>query len=127
MRSIKVKLLVIISLIMLVSVTSLDSVSYWKSSALLVRQVEETLKLQIRALGTEVSIWLADSKSDIELWANTAELNSDNPAVILQYLTREDKRVGVYDGLFYANASGDGFSTRGWQGSVKERGYYQDV
>ena len=84
--------------------------------------MEETLKLQIRALGTEVSLWLADSKSDIELWANTAELNSDNPAVILQYLTREDKRVGVYDGLFYANAAGDGFATRGWQGSVKERG-----
>lgn len=126
-RSIKVKLLVIISVIMLASVTTLASVSYWKSSAVLVKQVEETLKLQIRALGTEISLWLADSKSDVELWANTAEINSGNPAVILDYLTREDKRMGDYDGLFYANAVGEGFTTRGWKGSIKDRAYYQEV
>ena len=126
-RSIKVKLLVIISVIMLASVATLASVSYWKSSAVLVKQVEETLKLQIKALGTEISLWLADSKSDVELWANTAEINSGNPAVILDYLTREDKRMGDYDGLFYANAVGEGFTTRGWKGSIKDRAYYQEV
>lgn len=119
--------MVVIVIIMLVSIATVASFSYWKASDMLVVQTETTMNLQTKSLGSEIALHLADNKTDLELWANTNELISADKNIILEYINREDKRTGIYDGIFYANAQGEGYSSRGWSGSIKERKYYQEV
>jgi methyl-accepting chemotaxis protein len=127
MKSIKTKLMVAIAFIMILSLVITAGFSYWKSSDLLTREIEDTLKIQIHAISEENSLWLGARQDEMEMLANTSDLISGNPEVILRYIMQEDKRLNLYDGIFVADLNGDGFSSRGWKGSIKERKYFQDV
>lgn len=116
-----------IALIMVLSLATIAGFSYWKSSNLLTKQIEDTLKIQTNAISKETSLWLVARQNDMEMLANTRELVSGNPEAILSYIMQEDKRLNLYDGIFVSDLNGDGFSSRGWKGSVKERKYFQDV
>lgn len=127
MKSIKAKLMLVIAVIMILSLATIAGFNYWKSSDLLTREIEDTLKLQTNSISKEGSLWLGARQSEMEMLANTSDLVSGNPAAVLSYITQEDKRLNLYDGIFVADVNGDGFSSRGWKGSVKERKYFQDV
>lgn len=127
MKSIKTKLMFAIAVMMILALASVACFSYWKASDLLTRQIEDTLKLQTSSISKENSLWLTARQSDMETLASTNDLRSGNKEAILAYITQEDKRLSLYDGIFVADANGNGFSSRGWQGSVKERKYFQDV
>ncbi|WP_094606542.1 hypothetical protein SPSIL_057040 [Sporomusa silvacetica DSM 10669] len=127
MKSIKIKLMLAIAIMMFLSLTVVASFSYWKSSDLLTGQTEDTLKIQTDAISKECSLWLFARQSDMEMLANTSDLVSGNPEAVLAYIMQEDKRLILYDGIFVSNINGDGFSSRGWKGSIKERTYFQDV
>jgi methyl-accepting chemotaxis protein len=116
-----------IAIMMILSLTVVASFSYWKSSDLLTRQTEDTLKIQTEAISKECSLWLFARQSDMEMLANTSDLISGKPEAVLSYIMQEDKRLILYDGIFVSNINGDGFSSRGWKGSIKERTYFQDV
>ena len=125
MNSVKTKLMLVIVAIIISSIATVASFSYWKSSNLLVTQVEDTLKLQTRALATESFAWVNQHKNYVETLANTSEILSGNSNLIASYLAREDKRLGVYGALLYARNTGEAISSRGWQGSIKDRPYFQ--
>lgn len=127
MKSIKVKLMMTIGVMMVIALGVLAGFSYWKSSDLLSGQVEATLKFQAEAVSKDINLWLSSRQSEIETLANTEELLSGNPQVILSYITREDKRFNLYDGIFVADINGNGYSSRGWKGSIAERKYFQQV
>ncbi|SDF16311.1 methyl-accepting chemotaxis protein [Sporomusa acidovorans] len=127
MKSIKTKLMLAIAIMMSLALTVVAGFSYWKCSELLTGQTEDTLKIQADAISKECSLWLSARQNDMEMLANTNDLVAGNPETILAYITQEDKRLNLYDGIFVANSNGDGFSSRGWKGSVKERKYFQDV
>ncbi|WP_371363778.1 Methyl-accepting chemotaxis protein McpA [Sporomusa rhizae] len=127
MKSIKTKLMFAIAVMMILALASIACFSYWKTSDLLTRQVEDTLKLQTSSISKENSLWLTARQSDMETLASTRDLRSGNKEAILTYIIQEDKRLTLYDGIFVADVNGNGFSSRGWEGSVKERQYFQDV
>ncbi|NMM62351.1 methyl-accepting chemotaxis protein [Clostridium sp. P21] len=127
MKSIKSKLMVIIIAMMILSLGTLSGFNYWKSSNILTNQTEETLKLKTDAIGNEISLWLEARQNDMEMIANTNDLISENPEIILSYITKEDKRIALYDGIFVSDINGNGYSSRGWKGSIKEREYFQKV
>lgn len=127
MKSIKTKLMMVIGIMMVLSLGLVSSFSYWKSSDLLTTQVEDTLKMQTSGMSKEIGLWLGARQNDMEMLANTNELLSSNPEVVLPYIMREDKRLALYEGIFVADANGNGFSSRGWKGSIKERKYFQQV
>lgn len=127
MKSIKIKLMLAIAIIMILSLAVVASFSYWKCSDLLTGQTEDTLKIQADAISKECSLWLSARQNDMEMLANTSDLVSGNPEAILSYIMQEDKRLNLYDGIFVSNINGDGFSSRGWKGSIRERKYFQDV
>jgi len=127
LKSIKIKLMLAIAIMMILSLTVVASFSYWKSSDLLTGQTEDTLKIQTDAISKECSLWLSARQSDMEMLANTSDLVSGKPEAVLSYIIQEDKRLILYDGIFVSNINGDGFSSRGWKGSIKERTYFQDV
>lgn len=127
MKSIKTKLMFTVAIIMILSVSGIAGFSIWKSSDLLTTQIEETLNIQASSISKQSSLWLTARKNDMEMLANTNELVSGNNEAILSYITKEDKRLSLYDGIFVSDTNGDGFSSRGWKGSVKERKYFQDV
>lgn len=127
MKSIKVKLMISIIVMMILSLSILASFSYWKSDKILTNQVEETLKMRTNAMSKEISLWLGEREKDMETFANTNELLSVNSDVALSYIIQEDKRINLYDGIFVADMNGEGFSSRGWKGSIKDREYFQKV
>lgn len=116
-----------IAVMMILSLTVVASLSYWKSSDLLTRQTEDTLKIQTDAISKECSLWLFARQNDMEMLANTSDLVAGKPETVLSYIMQEDKRLNLYDGIFVSNVNGDGFSSRGWKGTIKERKYFQDV
>lgn len=127
MKSIKTKLMVVIGMMMILSLGLVSGFSYWKSSDLLTTQVEDTLRMQTGGMSNEVGLWLKSRQNEMEMLANTNELLSGNSDVVLPYIMREDKRLALYEGIFVADVNGNGFSSRGWKGSIKERKYFQQV
>lgn len=127
MKSIKTKLMMVIGIMMVLSLGLVSSFSYWKSSDLLTTQVEDTLTMQTSGMSKEIGLWLGARQNDMEMLASTNDLLSSNPEVILPYIMREDKRLALYEGIFVADTNGNGFSSRGWKGSIKERKYFQQV
>ena len=74
MKSIKIKLMLAIAIMMILSLTVVASFSYWKSSDLLTGQTEDTLKIQTDAISKECSLWLSAHQSDMEMLANVSNI-----------------------------------------------------
>lgn len=127
MNSVKTKLLVIISAIILIATGTLGIFSGWKATDLLVNQVEETLKLQIRALSTEISFIINDGVEHLEDLAEETVVSSGDSQKIYEFLKSEDEHLKTFEGLFFADRNGQTIKSDGWRGSVQDREYYKEV
>jgi len=125
MKSIKAKLVLVISLVLLLALGITATFNIYQAYQIISRDVESNVVSQAGASSERVGLWLNTRKAEIETLANSPVLAGDKEA-ILAYLTREVKRLN-YDTLFVADSEGNWYSTSGASGNVKDRPYFQQV
>lgn len=127
MQSIKTKLMLAIAIIMVTAIIIVAGFSEWKASALLEKQVQDTLKIQASSLASDSAGWIEQHKIYVETLANTSELKSGDEATRFAYVVQEAKRRGIYGVINTTNLNGDFHSSNGSRGSVKDRPYFQEA
>jgi len=126
-KSIKMKLGSIIVIGLVIGLGLSSYFIYAQATTALTNSIEQSVKDVTSSSGKEIVLWLNVRSAEMETLANSPVMATMDKSAILSYLEQEDRRIHVYDGLFVVDAKGDGFSSRGWNGSVKDRKYYQEV
>lgn len=128
LKSIKLKLVVTISLIVTFSLGTLGYTNYWNMQQVVLADIEDTLKLQAEASAKEVAGWLEVRKAEVVVLANTMLLGSSDQQAIREHLKAEKKRSGKYQLLFVSDNQGNIFSTEeGFTANIAEREYFKKV
>ncbi|MDR3594433.1 methyl-accepting chemotaxis protein [Clostridium sp.] len=123
-KTIKSKLIILISILLLVVSTGLGIISYINASNALVSNIEKTLpQIAIQASNT-VQANLDNQLSSLEVTAKIALLNNDAPDKLMTILKAEAKRNGSIK-MGYADASGNITYTNGEQANIKDTAYFK--
>lgn len=123
-KSIKSKLVILISILLLAVSTGLGIISYINASNALVSNIKKTLpQIAIQASNT-VQANLDNQLNSLEVAAKIALLNNDTPNKLMTVLKSESKRNGSIK-MGYADASGNITYTNGEQANIKDTIYFK--
>ena len=123
-KSIKSKLIILISILLLVVSTGFGIISYIDASNALVSNVEKTLpQIAIQASNT-VQANLDNQLNSLEVTAKIALLNNDTPDKLMTILKAEVKRNGSIK-IGYADANGNITYTNDEQTNIKDTTYFK--
>lgn len=123
-KSIKSKLIILISILLLAVSTGLGIISYIDASNALVSNIEKTLpQIAIQASNT-VQSNLDNQLNSLEVTAKIALLNNDTPDKLMTILKAEAKRNGSIK-MGYADANGNITYTNGEQANIKDTTYFK--
>lgn len=123
-KTIKSKLIILISILLLVVSTGLGIISYISASNALVSNIEKTLpEIALQASNT-VQANLDNQLNSLGVTAQVASLNNDTPDKLMTILKSEVKRNGSIK-MGYADVNGNITYTNGEQGNIKDTTYFK--
>ncbi|NRT28772.1 methyl-accepting chemotaxis protein [Clostridium beijerinckii] len=123
-KTIKSKLIILISILLLVVSTGFGIVSYINASNALISNIKKTLpEIAIQASNT-VQANLDNQLNSLEVTAKTASLSNDTPDKLMTILKAEAKRNGSIK-MGYADMNGNIIYTTGEQTNIKDTTYFK--
>lgn len=123
-KSIKLKLIVLISILLLAVSTGFGIISYINASNALISNITKTLpEIAIQASNT-VQAYLDNQLNSMEVTAKVASLNNDSPDKLMTILKVEAKRNGSIK-MGYADINGDITYTTGEKANIKDTTYFK--
>ncbi|AGF56622.1 methyl-accepting chemotaxis protein [Clostridium saccharoperbutylacetonicum] len=123
-KSIKSKLIILISILLLVVSTGLGIISYIDASNALVSNIEKTLPQIATQASNTVQAYLDNQLNSMEVTAKVASLSNDSQDKLMTILKAEAKRNGSLK-MGYADANGNITYTDGSQGNIKDTNYFK--
>jgi methyl-accepting chemotaxis protein len=123
-KSIKSKLIILISILLLVVSTGLGIISYIDASNALVSNIEKTLPQIATQASNTVQSYLDNQLNSMEVTAKVASLSNDSQDKLITILKAEAKRNGSLK-MGYADANGNITYTDGSQGNIKDTNYFK--
>lgn len=124
MKSIKIRLTVMVTALFVVALGILAGLNYWQAEKMLVQDVENEITSLAHGTGDEVSLWLDGRKMEIAAFARSPIMASGNREAMLSYVNAELNNNKIYENIFWADAQGN-YDSRGVVGNVKSRLYFQ--
>ncbi len=124
MKTIKAKLIILISILLLVVSSGFGIISYINASNALVSNITKTLpEIAIQASNT-IQANLDNQLNSLEVAAKIASLNNDEPDKLMETLKAEAKRNGSIK-IGYADLNGNITYTTGEQTNIKDTTYFK--
>ena len=127
MRSLQMKLTVIILAIFIVSLGALGGLNYWKASGMLSDEInDKTGKIAV-ATGANIGNWFEAVKLEIGGMANAPVFQTGDQAAIvpfLQVLAKNNKR---YESFAWVNMAGFHYNNTGTSSDLSQRAYIQQA
>lgn len=124
MKTIKAKLIILISILLLVVSSGFGIISYINASNALVSNITKTLpEIAIQASNT-IQANLDNQLNSLEVAAKIASLNNDEPDKLMEILKAEAKRNGSIK-MGYADLNGNITYTTGEQTNIKDTTYFK--
>ncbi|WP_236897709.1 MULTISPECIES: methyl-accepting chemotaxis protein [Clostridium] len=124
LKTIKSKLIILISILLLVVSTGFGIISYINASNALISNIKKTLpEIAIQASNT-VQANLDNQLNSLEVTAKTASLSNDTPDKLMTILKAEAKRNGSIK-MGYADMNGNIIYTTGEQTNIKDTTYFK--
>lgn len=127
MNSIRARLLIVMLLIVTLSLGILGGINYWKSSEILMREVEATMNEKVGDNAAAISAWFAERQAEIRVIARSPVIVSGNEEAILAYLNEEIKKNPVYNNFLYFDAAGNALAANRARSAVGDRDYVKQV
>ncbi len=124
MKTIKAKLIILISILLLVVSSGFGIISYINASNALVSNITKTLpEIAIQASNT-IQANLDNQLNSLEVTAKIASLNNDEPDKLMEILKAEAKRNGSIK-MGYADLNGNIAYTTGEKTNIKDTTYFK--
>jgi len=125
MNSIQTKLAVTILAIVLVALSMLGGLNYWKVRGIITdvvaQEIGETAKNSARDIGD----WLESRKDEMVVMSVAPVVQSGNKEAIAPFLANVAKVNKVYDSIGFASSDGMFINSIGATGSVGDRDYFK--
>lgn len=127
MNSIRVRLLIVMLVIVTMSLGILGSINYWKTSQILMREVEATMSERAGDGSAAISAWFAERQAEMRVIARSPVIIAGNEEAILAYLNEEIKKNPVYTNFLYFDAAGNALAANRARSAVGDRDYVKQV
>lgn len=127
MNSIRARLLIVMLLIVTLSLGILGGINYWKTSEILMREVEATMSERAGDGSAAISAWFAERQAEMRVLARSPVIIAGNEEAILAYLNEEIKKNPVYNNFLYFDATGNALAANRARSAVGDRDYVKQV
>jgi methyl-accepting chemotaxis protein len=124
MRSIKVKLVLAMGLLILISLGLLGGFNYWNVSKLLASETETNLTTLADTSADGLTQWLNIRKGEVGVLASSPILTKGNIDEGLAYLNEEVKRNKLYLRFLIVDEKGNAQYTNGTKANLADREYF---
>lgn len=126
--SVRVKLLIMILAVLVISCGVLVGFSYYFAKQYLAKSVDETAVATGAEYAYRMQATMNEIVAQLEELASTRNVrNASNKQLIMEDLTEANKRIGKFDGIFFYQVDGNGFRNDGLASNVGDREHFQTV
>jgi len=125
MKSIQMKLMVTILAIVLVSLSVLGGLNYWKARQILSENLVNEITSQARGAAGDVNDWLDTRKIEMAGIALSPVLQTGNVEAIAPFLVNAIKANGRYETFGYITPAGIAHDSKGVKIDLSTRAYFQ--
>ncbi|MBP2665925.1 MAG: mcpA 6, partial [Firmicutes bacterium] len=125
MKSIQMKLTVTILAIVLVSLSTLGGLNYWKARQIVSENMVKEIMSQAQGAAGDVNDWLEGRKLEVAGIASASVLQTGNLELIVPFLVSTLKANGRYDSLGYIAPTGIAHDSQGVKIDLSARAYFQ--
>lgn len=125
MRSLKAKFMVLVIILLLPGMTILAGINFWTAKGILVDDIERNMLDKAVSSANDVSAWIENYKSEMNVFINSPLANLDNKQNLLAYLAHEQQRNKRYQSFFVADQWGNSYNTDGSMSKVNEDDYFK--
>lgn len=126
-NSIRVKVVVVISLLLGIALGILAFTSYTNAKKAVVSASEQNFVALAGSHANDVSMWLEARRAETETVANAPVVVSGNQEDVLAYLKSEQRRSGIYESFMLADREANYYSTDNTTGTIADQDYFQQV
>ncbi|MDR3566335.1 MAG: methyl-accepting chemotaxis protein [Negativicutes bacterium] len=126
-RSVKSKLIALLTVTFLVAVVVISTTSYIKMKDAAIKNSERELATTTDRYVQQVARSIDKHVAEVEFLASTDALVSGDKERILSYLERQNQRMPHYDTIQIGDLKGEVYGTKGATGNRLDRPYYQQV
>lgn len=123
-KSIKIKLVILISILLLIISSGFGIISYINASNALVANIGKTLPQIATQAANTIQANLDNQLNSMEVTAKVISLNNDSPDKIMSILTAEVERNKSLK-MGYADVNGNIIYTDGEQNNIKDNSYFK--
>lgn len=127
MNSIRARLLTVMLLIVTLALGIMGGINYWKTSEILLREVEASMSEKVGDNSAAISAWFAERQAEIRVIARSPVVIAGNEEAILAYLNEEIKKNPVYNNFLYFDAAGNAVAANRARSAVGDRDYVKQV
>ena len=125
MKSLRVKLSVIVVTLFVSALGVLAGLNYWQSQKMLIQAVENELVLVAQTNGEAVGMWLTEHKTELEAISRSPIMTSGNREAMVSYIRSEINNNKIYENVFWTDAKGAYIDTYGLAGTSANDPYFQ--
>ena len=125
MKSIQMKLTIVILTIFLVALSALSGFNYWKARMIITDFVVNDMQQRAQNSAGDVGDWLEARKAEIAVMSVAPVVQGGRPEAIIPFLANATKASKDYDGINFAETNGLAHNSTGGTFSVAERSYFQ--
>ncbi|MGI5901248.1 MAG: methyl-accepting chemotaxis protein [Desulfitobacteriia bacterium] len=127
MKSIRMKLIIPIVAIFLLSMSALGGLNYWKARSIMIDNIQQTLIAESEKTAAGVTEWFETRQMELKMLASNPTIVKGDPEEIIPILTSALKTNDIYDSLVYANPSGMSWDPHGTVVNISDREYFAPV
>ncbi len=125
MKSIKLKLGVMVTTLLVVALGLLSGLNFWQAEKIIIQDVETELAGKSQSSAAQIGGWLDSNKRDIATLARSPVITKGTRETIVPYLNAELKNAKIYESLLVLDGNGNYFDYNGETGNLVEREYFK--
>lgn len=125
MKNLQTKLMIAILTILTAALGIMGGLNFWKARDIITQSISADMMDKAKNSAEDIAGWIESRKMEITMMAASPIVQSNNPEVILPYLSNTAKVNPVYDDLSYANLSGDFINSQGSKGNFLDREHFK--
>ncbi|MBP2651020.1 MAG: mcpA 6 [Firmicutes bacterium] len=128
MKSLRLKLTVIMVLLFILALGALGGLNYWQARQVILKNIETQLTDSAQAGATTISSTLATSKTELLAMARSPIIASGDPKAIQAYLYSENQNnKDLYQALAWSDSSGNFIDAYGETGKTTDAPFFTEA
>lgn len=125
MKSLQTKLTITILVIVLIALSSLGALNYWKAREIVTENITSNMAETAVNAADGVGSWLEARRAELAVMAVAPVVRNGDPAAIMPFLASVAKENKAYNLIGFAGPNGISYNSFGKSNNINSRDYFQ--